>query len=645
MIQMQINALSKSYGAEEILSNIKLEVKQNDRIAIVGRNGAGKSTLMKIMAGELTYDEGELFKPKDLTIGYLAQHTVLESEKSIWDEMLEVFSHLLHKENELRTMEKKLQKSDTLSGKDYEKLLHDYDQLMENFQKEGGYTYEADIKSVLTGLHFHHFDYDTPISELSGGQKTRLSLGKLLLSRPDLLLLDEPTNHLDMDTLNWLENYLVGYPGSIVVISHDRYFLDKTVSIVYEISRHKTKKYHGSYSDFLKQKALDYEKELKEFERQQTEIKRLEDFIQRNIARASTTKRAQSRRKQLNRMEKLDKPLGDESSANFSFQINRRSGNDVLKLEDLSFRYEEEEAMLFRNATLHVNRGERIALIGPNGVGKTTLLKTILGKNTPSSGTIQIGTNVQIGYYDQEQANLTSSKTVLNELWDDYPQINEKDIRTVLGNFLFTGDEVLKPVQALSGGEKARLALAKLMMQKANLLIMDEPTNHLDIDSKEVLEAALQDYPGTIIFVSHDRYFINRITDQVAEMNKDGITLYLGDYDYYTEKKEEEAERKRLREAGEKAKKREAKKNSYWEVKQLQSEQRKRKRKISELETQIEKLEEAIAELEEQMTDPEVYQDHEKALSLTMETNELKQQAEVLMEEWAGLQEEEEANL
>ncbi len=641
MIQMQINSLSKSFGAEEILSNIKLEVKQNDRIAIVGRNGAGKSTLLKIMAGELTHDEGELFKPKDLTIGYLAQHTVLESKKTIWDEMLEVFAGLLHKEKELRKMEKALQQADTLSGEDYEKLLHDYDRLMETFQKEGGYTYEADIKAVLTGLHFHHFDNDTPISELSGGQKTRLSLGKLLLSKPDLLLLDEPTNHLDMDTLSWLENYLAGYPGSVVVISHDRYFLDKTVSIVYEISRHKTKKYHGSYSDFLKQKALDYEKELKEFERQQTEIKRMEDFIQRNIARASTTKRAQSRRKQLNRMEKFDRPLGDESSATFSFQINRRSGNDVLKMDNLSFRYDNEEALLFRNATLSVNRGERIALIGPNGVGKTTLLKTILGKHKPESGTIQIGTNVQIGYYDQEQANLTSSKTVLNELWDDYPQINEKDIRTVLGNFLFTGEEVLKPVHALSGGEKARLALAKLMMKKANLLIMDEPTNHLDIDSKEVLEAALQDYPGTIIFVSHDRYFINRITDQVAEMNKDGITLYLGDYDYYTEKKEEEAERKRLRQAREKTKKREAKKNSYKEEKQLQSEQRKRKRRINELEAQIEKLEETIAALEEQMTEPDVYQDHEKALSLTTETNELKQQAEDLMEEWASLQDEE----
>jgi ATP-binding cassette subfamily F protein 3 len=645
MIQMQINALSKSYGAEEILSNIKLEVKQNDRIAIVGRNGAGKSTLLKIMAGELTHDEGELFKPKDLTIGYLAQHTVLESKKTIWDEMLGVFTGLLHKEKELRNMEKRLQDAAALSGAKYDKLLHDYDRLMDTFQKEGGYTYEADIKTVLTGLHFHHFDYDTPINELSGGQKTRLSLGKLLLSKPDLLLLDEPTNHLDMDTLNWLENYLVGYPGSIVIISHDRYFLDKTVSTVYEIARHKTKKYYGTYSDFLKQKALDYEKELKEFERQQTEIKRMEDFIQRNIARASTTKRAQSRRKQLERMELLDKPQGDESSATFSFQINRRSGNDVLKMENLSYRYEGEEALLFRNATLHVNRGERIALIGPNGVGKTTLLKTILGKYKPESGTIQIGTNVQIGYYDQEQANLTSSKTVLNEIWDDYPHINEKDIRTVLGNFLFTGDEVLKPVHALSGGEKARLALAKLMMKKANLLIMDEPTNHLDIDSKEVLEAALQDYPGTIIFVSHDRYFINRIADQVAEMNKNGITLYLGDYDYYTEKKEEEAERKRLRQAREKTKKREAKKNSYKEEKQLQSEQRKRKRRINELEAQIEKLEETIAALEEQMADPEVYQNHEKALSLTTETNELKQEAEDLMEEWAGLQEEEEAGL
>ncbi|WP_156291093.1 ABC-F family ATP-binding cassette domain-containing protein [Oceanobacillus salinisoli] len=640
MILMQINGLSKSFGAEEILSNIKLEIKENDRIAIVGRNGAGKSTLLKIMAGELSYDEGELIKPKDVTLGYLSQHMSLESGKTIWDEMLEVFHPLLEQEIELRELEKKMEKSTNLSGGAYEKLLNDYARLQVQFQTNGGYTYESDIKAVLTGLNFHNFDYGTPIADLSGGQKTRLALGKLLLQKPQLLILDEPTNHLDIETLSWLEGYLASYPGAVVIVSHDRYFLDKTVSIVYEISRHKTKKYHGSYSKYLEQKAQEYEQDLKAFEKQQTEIKKMEDFIQRNIVRASTTKRAQSRRKQLEKMEKIEKPLGDESSASFSFQINRRSGNDVLKMEDLSFRYGGEDENLFSNIKLHVNRGERIALVGPNGVGKTTLLKIILGKLQKASGDIQLGTNVQIGYYDQEQANLTSSKTVLHELWDEYPTINEKDIRTVLGNFLFSGDDVLKPVQALSGGEKARLALAKLMMQKANLLILDEPTNHLDIDSKEVLEAALIDFPGTIIFVSHDRYFINKITDQVAEMNRDGITVYLGDYDYYLEKKAEEAELQRLEQSNHPIQKSEDRKRNYKEEKHLQSLKRKKQRRITELEETIESLELEISQLEERMTEPEVFQDHEKSYELNEKITELKHHVEGFMEEWTELQEE-----
>ncbi|WP_340002902.1 ABC-F family ATP-binding cassette domain-containing protein [Oceanobacillus sp. FSL K6-0127] len=640
MILMQLNGISKSFGAEEILSNIKIEIKDKDRIAIVGRNGAGKSTLLKIMAQELSYDEGEFFQPKDLTFGYLSQHMTLESGKTIWDEMLEVFSHLKSLEKQLRALEKEMEKASELSGEEYDKVLKEYDKLQLAYQTDGGYTYESDIRAVLSGLNFESFDYDTPIAELSGGQKTRLALGKLLLQKPQLLILDEPTNHLDIDTLSWLENYLVSYPGAIVIVSHDRYFLDKTVSIVYEISRHKTRKYHGSYSKYLEQKALNYEQELKEFEKQQTEIKKMEDFIQRNIVRASTTKRAQSRRKQLEKMERLDRPLGDESSASFSFQINRRSGNDVLKVEELSLRYEKEVDPIFSNIRLDINRGDRIALVGPNGVGKTTLLKAILGRLQTEKGNIQLGTNVQIGYYDQEQADLNSTKTILQELWDDYPTINEKDIRTVLGNFLFSGDDVLKQVHTLSGGEKARLALAKLKMQQANFLIMDEPTNHLDIDSKEVLEAALIDFPGTILFVSHDRYFINKIADQVAEMERDGITIYLGDYDYYLEKKEEEAEIERLKQEKETTSNSEPKKLSYKEGKQLQSEKRKVQRRISELEEMIEHQELDIAQIEEEMTKPEVYQDHEKSLELTETVNKLKYEIEQLIEEWTALQEE-----
>lgn len=643
MIIMQLNGIGKSFGAEEILNNIKLEIKDHDRIAIVGRNGAGKSTLLKIMAGEMSYDAGELYKPKDLTIGYLSQHTALDSRQTIWQEMLEVFSDLLIQEQEIRSLEKQMAESTSLSASDYEKLLQHYDSLQQSFQSGGGYNYQSEIKAVVYGLNFQEYDLETPINELSGGQKTRLALGKLLLKKPQLLILDEPTNHLDIDTLTWLENYLNSYPGAVAIVSHDRYFLDKTVSIVYEISRHHTKKYYGTYSKFLEKKAFDYEQQLKKFEKQQTEIKRMEDFVQKNIARASTSKRAQGKRKQLEKMEKVEKPLGNEASASFSFQINKRSGNDVLTIDQLSFRYDGESEPLFQNVSLNINRGERIALVGPNGVGKTTLLKAILGRLTPEYGRVQAGTNVHIGYYDQEQANIASSKTVLQELWDEYPGVNEKDIRTVLGNFLFSGDDVLKLVNSLSGGEKARLALAKLMMQKANLLVLDEPTNHLDIDSKEVLEAALADFPGTIIFVSHDRYFINKITDQVAEMNRSGITLYLGDYDYYTEKKQEEAEIEKLQQSEiEKVvipEKQSSRKQDFKADKLQQSKQRKKERQIANLEEAIESLEQELAALEEKMAEPEIYQDHEKSLEMLEQTNKIKGDLEQKMEEWATLQE------
>lgn len=638
MILMQMNGLSKSFGSETILSNVKLEIKDLDRIAIVGRNGAGKSTLLKIMAGELSYDTGELIKPKELTIGYLSQHMELKSGKTIWNELVTVFDHLKKQEENLRKIEEKLQDTEKLSNDEYQSLLSEYDRLQHAYQTGGGYTYEAEIKAVLNGLNFQDYDYHTMISELSGGQKTRLALGKLLLQKPQLLLLDEPTNHLDIETLGWLESYLSGYPGAVVIVSHDRYFLDKTVSLVYEISRHETKKYHGTYSKFLEQKAADYERERKEFEKQQTEIKRMEDFVQRNIARASTTKRAQSRRKQLERMERMDRPLGDEASMSFTFDIERRSGNDVLKIEDLSLRYPDEDEYTFKQANLRLTRGERVVLIGPNGVGKTSLLKILIGKLQATNGSFELGTNVKIGYYDQEQANLSSNKTVLQELWDEYPLVMEKDIRTVLGNFLFSGDDVLKTVDQLSGGEKARLALAKLMMQKANLLILDEPTNHLDIDSKEVLEAALMDYPGTILFVSHDRYFINRITDQVAKMSKNGIKVYLGDYDYYLEKIEEEKEFIKLSKARTDKPKIDNRRRSFQEEKQLQSENRRKERKIAQLEVAIEEKELDIARLEEEMTKPEVFQDHEKALELTKKVDGMNQELEELMEEWANLQ-------
>ncbi|MET1123130.1 ABC-F family ATP-binding cassette domain-containing protein [Priestia megaterium] len=639
MIILQLNGITKYYGAEPILSNIKLEVQSKDRIALVGRNGAGKSTLLKIIAEQLSYDNGEIIKPKGVSIDYMGQDTVLESTLSIWEEMMTVFAPLKKMEKELRTLETKMGDPDIFNDSvQYEKLTKEYDQLQVTFKDLGGYQYEADTRSILHGFRFSNFDYSTPISSLSGGQKTRLALAKLLLTKPDLLILDEPTNHLDIETLAWLEQFLQGYEGAILIVSHDRYFLDKVVNQVYEVTQKTTVNYTGNYSKYLVQKAERYEKELRQYEKQQDEVAKLNDFIQRNIARASTTKRAQSRRKQLDRMELINRPNEGEKSASFSFEIERQSGNEVLNLENVSIGYDEHKYIV-QQANLRIKKGESLALVGPNGVGKSTLLKGIVDKLSFKTGTISFGSNVMVGYYDQEQANLTSNKTVLNELWDDYPSKPEKEIRTALGNFLFSGDDVLKIVSTLSGGEKARLALAKLMLQKANFLILDEPTNHLDLDSKQVLENALIDYPGTLLFVSHDRYFINRIANKIAELSPEGVEEFLGDYDYYVEKKAEIEEIKEL----ENIKTNEERtvkvdKQSYKQDKEQKKLMRQRTRRIEEIETEVNKLEAAQAENEELLCDPEIYQNHEEVSRLNGENEKISSQLSTLMEEWEELQ-------
>lgn len=642
MMILQINQLSKSFGADPILNNIKLEVRSRDRIAIVGRNGAGKSTLLKIIAGHLSYEKGELIKPKELTMGYLAQHTGMESQLTIKEELLSVFDFLKAMEKEMRSIEEKMA---TAAPAELETLMKTYDRLQQDFKNKGGYQYEADVRSVLHGLGFGKFDDSVKVQSLSGGQKTRLALGKLLLTQPDLLILDEPTNHLDIDTLTWLEHYLQGYSGAILIVSHDRYFLDKVVSQVYEVSRTESKKYLGNYSAYLEQKAEQYEKDLKLYEKQQDEIAKLQDFVDRNLARASTTKRAQSRRKQLERMDVMAKPLGDEKSAAFRFEITKQSGNDVLRVQDVSISYDGQPPLL-KNLTFGVTRGESAALVGPNGIGKSTLLKTIMNTLSPESGTISYGSNVTIGYYDQEQAELTSSKRVLDELWDEYPDMPEKEIRTCLGNFLFSGDDVLKPVRSLSGGEKARVALAKLMLQKANFLILDEPTNHLDLDSKEVLENALIDYPGTLLFVSHDRYFINRIATRVLELSQDHAEEYLGDYDYYTEKKAqqlelEEMKRQEKEQAQPAGKVKQDTKRTYEEEKEWKKKERQRLRRIEEIEAAVSSAEEKISANEELLCDPEVYQDHEKVQTIHAENEALNQELEQLLAEWEELSSEE----
>lgn len=639
MIVLQVNQLYKSFAAEEILSGVKLEVQHRDRVALVGRNGAGKSTLLKIIAGEMTYDSGELIIPKGIRIGYMAQQTNIESDLSIWAEMMEIFSPLRNMERDLRKLEAQMADPAVYDNKEaYEKIMADYDQLQHEFKDRGGYQYESDTRSVLHGMKFYPDDYDKPIRLLSGGQKTRLALAKLLLMKPELLILDEPTNHLDIETLSWLEKYLQGYEGALLIVSHDRYFLDQVVNIVYEVSRHKVKRYKGNYSAYLDEKASTYERDLKLFEKQQSEKAKLEDFVQRNIARASTTKMAQSRRKVLERTEWMDSPDGSEKSANFAFDIERQSGNDVLSVNDVAVGYEGKKVS--DHIDFRVYRQDRIAIVGPNGIGKSTLLKTMIGDLTPLEGSIAKGTNVQFGYYDQEQAKLSSNRTVLQELWDEWPQMNEKDVRNVLGRFLFSGEDVLKPITSLSGGEKARVALAKLMLLKANTLILDEPTNHLDLDSKEVLENTLVDYPGTIIFVSHDRYFINRIATKVIELSSDGSFEYLGDYDYYLEKKEE-LEELSLEQAANQATTPVQSKESTSQIdKEAKKRERQIRRNVEALEANMAQLDDVIQQLEEQLSDPSIFQDHEKLLQIQRSLEELKSDQETAMNEWLELQEE-----
>ncbi|EAC2903436.1 ABC-F family ATP-binding cassette domain-containing protein [Listeria monocytogenes] len=646
MILLQVQQISKFFGAEVILDNIKLEVKTGDRIALVGRNGAGKSTLLKIIAGKMSYDGGTISKPKSVEIGYLAQNTGLESSKTILDEMLSVFDSLRRMEADLRKMELRLGEPELYNDPEkYQALMTDYDTLQHTFKESGGYTYEAEIRSVLNGLRFYPEDYEVEIASLSGGQKTRLALAKLLLAKQDILVFDEPTNHLDIETLAWLETYLQNYHGSLLIVSHDRYFLDKVVNQVYEISRTKIDHYKGNYSSFVNQKQAKLEQMWKEFDKQQKQIAKLEDFVARNIVRASTTKRAQSRRKQLEKMDVLGRPQGDEKAAHFGFQFEKQTGKDVLMVDQLSIGYAKDKRIA-SNLTFEMKRQDSLALVGPNGIGKSTLLKTLIRDIPALSGEFHFGAGVKIGYYDQEQAKLTSNKTVLMELWDDYPELNEVNVRTTLGNFFFSDDDVLKNVQSLSGGEKARLALAKLTLLEANVLILDEPTNHLDIESKEVLEAALIDFEGTILFVSHDRYFINRIASKIVELAPEKATVFLGDYDYYQEKLAEEKELARL-DAEDRRKKGEqveatssVRKLNYQEEKEQQKLLRQRKRKLEEVEKSMEATDKKIAELELQLTNPEVFQDHEKALEITQELDAVKADGEKLMEEWEQISEE-----
>ena len=632
MIILQANKIERSFAGEVLFDNISLQVDERDRIALVGKNGAGKSTLLKILVGEEEPTSGEINKKRDLSLSYLAQDSRFESSNTIYDEMLHVFEDLRKTEKTLRQMELEMGEK---TGADLEKLMQDYDRLSEEFRQAGGFTYEADIRAILNGFKFDESMWQMKIEELSGGQNTRLALAKMLLEKPNLLVLDEPTNHLDIETIAWLENYLVNYSGALLIVSHDRYFLDKVATITLDLTKHSLDRYVGNYSSFVEQKEQKLLTEAKNYEKQQKEIAALEDFVNRNLVRASTTKRAQSRRKQLEKMERLDKPEAGTKSAHMTFHSDKTSGNVVLTVEEAAVGYDDQ--ILSEPINLDIRKMNAVAIVGPNGIGKSTLIKSIVGQIPFIKGEARFGANVEVGYYDQTQSNLTPHNSVLDELWNDFKLTPEVEIRNRLGAFLFSGDDVKKTVGMLSGGERARLLLAKLSMENNNFLILDEPTNHLDIDSKEVLENALIDFDGTLLFVSHDRYFINRVATQVLELSEEGSTLYLGDYDYYLEKKAElEALATAQAEAVPVSSTEEVTSNDYHLQKQNQKELRKITRRIEQLEAEMEELDQKIQDITETMHSTN---DAADLVQLQSDLDQLTVQQEAVMEEWAELSE------
>lgn len=631
MIILQANKIERSFAGEVLFDNITLQVDERDRIALVGKNGAGKSTLLKILVGEEEPTSGEINKKKEISLSYLAQDSRFESENTIYDEMLHVFDDLRRTEQQLRQMELEMGEK---SGDDLNKLMSDYDRLSENFRQAGGFTYEADIRAILNGFKFDESMWQMKIAELSGGQNTRLALAKMLLEKPNLLVLDEPTNHLDIETIAWLENYLVNYSGALIIVSHDRYFLDKVATITLDLTKHSLDRYVGNYSRFVELKEQKLATEAKNYEKQQKEIAALEDFVNRNLVRASTTKRAQSRRKQLEKMERLDKPEAGKKAANMTFQSEKMSGNVVLTVENAAIGYDGE--VLSEPINLDLRKMNAVAIVGPNGIGKSTFIKSIVDQIPFIKGEMRFGANVEVGYYDQTQSKLTPSNTVLDELWNDFKLTPEVEIRNRLGAFLFSGDDVKKSVGMLSGGEKARLLLAKLSMENNNFLILDEPTNHLDIDSKEVLENALIDFDGTLLFVSHDRYFINRVATHVLELSENGSTLYLGDYDYYVDKKAE-MEVSLTEEALTSNQAKEASPvNDYQAQKESQKEVRKLMRQIENLEAEIEELESQSQAISEQMLETN---DAGKLMELQAELDKISNRQEEAMLEWEELSE------
>lgn len=641
MILLQANNVMRRFGADVLFHDINLQIQEHGRTALVGRNGAGKTTLLKMIAGITNPDEGTISKSKDLTIGYLAQDQGLDSQNSIWAELDLVFAPLHKMEKQIHQLENQLASLDPAT-KEFQLTTEKYSQLQSAFKKQGGFEYESRMRGILKGFGFEEADYQTAINSLSGGQKTKLALAKILLQSLDLLILDEPTNHLDMNVLAWLEDYLKSYQGALLVVSHDRYFLDRVVSDIYDLDNHTLRHYTGNYTQFMQHKQEWLTAEWKHYEQQQKKIAKLEDFVNRNIVRASTTKRAQARRKQLEKMDRMDRPETDDRSIHFHFHSDKDSGNEVLDVDRAVVGYNDQK--LAGPLSFSVRKPQRVGIIGPNGIGKSTLLKSILDRIPLISGSIKLGANLQIGYYDQEQQQLHPEKSVLNEVWDDHSNVPEKDIRSLLGSFLFVGDDVYKLVHDLSGGEKARLELTKLSFKPINFLILDEPTNHLDIDSREVLENAINEFSGTVLFISHDRYFINQVATDVLDMSATGIKHYEGDYDDYLEAVNKElastaGQDEQQVNSTAKPKKSSAQ-QSYQQSKETQRARRKLQRQVDKLEDQMASLEEQSQAIQEQMSQPEVATDIGQLADLQKQLNKLNEQSEEVELEWTNAAEE-----
>ncbi|MPM04181.1 putative ABC transporter ATP-binding protein YheS [bioreactor metagenome] len=637
MIVLSCKDISKSYGIRDVLKNITFSINEGDKVGIIGGNGEGKSTLFKIISKEISQDSGEIFIDKNRTIGYLTQHVDLDLNNTIYDEMNLVFKDLTDIETKLHTLEIKMNEPyDENNASYHEKIIKDYTTLQDLYSHKGGYTYKGEISRVLKGLGFLEEDFDKIIYTLSGGQKTRVALCKLLLKNPDIILLDEPTNHLDLQAIEWLEDYLKNYKGTVLVISHDRFFLDTVTNNTFEVINGHINCYNVSYTKFIEQRKKNYEAQLKAYNLQQAEIKRQEAIIEkfRSFNREKSIRAAESREKALDKMEKIDAPDKEKEATKIKFETSVKSGYDVLHIENLAKSYGDKK--LFYNLNLDLKRSEKVALIGENGRGKTTLFKIILDSLSPDNGKVVLGTNVNVGYYDQEQSDLNLDKTILDEVWDEFPNLTTSKLRGALASFLFTGDDVFKIINTLSGGEKCRINLLKLMLSRSNLLLLDEPTNHLDIMSREALEDALLSYDGTLIVISHDRYFLNKVINRILELNEDGIKEFLGNYSYYQEKKINPNRFEILEELAN-GKTKTQLKDEKRKKKELEKEEKSLKLKIKKLEDDISKGEDYLLSLQEQLCLEEIYSNPIESERVNKEIKDLEEKISFLYEEWENL--------